>query len=92
MKLKYRFLLASTSHFQSRKRFEMFCILGICFLSGIISNTILNCVFTNISMVFVAVIFAVYNLLIVMYDDLRFLIINATNDEEAHIRSLLRKI
>ena len=92
MKLKHRFLLATTSHFQSKERFEMFCALAVFFLVCIMSNAIVQKPFFTFAAVTATIIFAIYNLLISLHDSTRFEVILATNDEEAHVRTLLRKL
>jgi|GEM_PF-5209624 len=91
MKLKHQFVLATTLHFQSKERLYTFCILALFFLLCITSCAITNeKIFTAFAII-ATIIFGVYNLLITLYDETRFEIINTTNDEEAYIRSLLRK-
>jgi RsiW-degrading membrane proteinase PrsW (M82 family) len=91
MKLKYRFLLASESHFESRQRFVLFWVLAGYYLLGVILNTVYNNLLTLVVLVIVTVLYVTYVLLSMLHDDLRFEIIHATNDEEAYIRSLLKR-
>ena len=91
MKLKYKFVLSATPYLQYKNRLLQYSILATIFLLSVIISSFTKQITIAIFSIFSSIIFIIYNLLISLYDDIKFQIIYATNDEEASMRKILLK-